>query len=273
MDIYEEVKHFYDSYDGKKRVIGTSVAGRELFAMLIGSENGAVGISQYAIHGREFVTARLALEHIRRGVAHGGVWVVPLVNPDGALLAEVGISSVPEPFKEQVQKIGNFPLWKANLNGVDLNVNFPARWGTGSQNIRTRSFANYIGPRPLSEPESSALAAFTKEVGAAYTLSWHTKGEQIYWEFFQPMLRRRRDKKFATVLGESTGYPLVTVKNSAGGYKDWCIQELKIPAVTVEVGAESLTHPIPVSKLSALLPATLDALYDITNVYGELPFL
>ena len=36
---------------------------------------------------------------------------------------------------------------------------------------------------------------------------------------------------------------------SAGGYKDWCIENLKIPAITIEVGDDRLSHPIKKQKL------------------------
>ncbi len=264
MNVYEEISSFYQSFAGPKRVVGKSVGGRNIYALHIGAKSGPQVISQYAIHGREWVTGLLALYHVRRGVSRGGVWVLPLTNPDGALLSEVGSSSVPAG-TDFFGAAADLPRWKANLAGVDLNVNFCARWGTGTQNLRRPSFANYIGPRPFSEPETIALRDFTLEVMPAATVSWHTKGEEIYWEFHQPSARRRRDKKLAKVLSASTGYPLVTVTGSAGGYKDWCIEALKIPAFTVEVGPDALTHPLGREALPALAARTLDALADLTD--------
>ena len=62
--IYEEIKDFYLNYGGKKCVIGYSLGGRALFAMHAGSLSGRQFISVYAVHAREWITARLALEHI-----------------------------------------------------------------------------------------------------------------------------------------------------------------------------------------------------------------
>ena len=124
--IYEEIKDFYLNYGGKKCVIGYSLGGRALFAMHAGSLSGRQFISVYAVHAREWITARLALEHISRGAAEGwGGWIIPLLNPDGALISQT-----------------KAPLWKANLRGVDLNCNFDAHWGTGTLNTRTRGAHN-----------------------------------------------------------------------------------------------------------------------------------
>ena len=57
MNVYEEVRAFYDGFRGEKRVIGKSREGRDIFALFIGSAGGPVGISTYAMHAREWITA------------------------------------------------------------------------------------------------------------------------------------------------------------------------------------------------------------------------
>ena len=57
--------------------------------------------------------------------------------------------------------INNKPLYKANANGVDLNVNFDAKWGSGESNLTTINDENYIGKHPFSESETKALRDFT----------------------------------------------------------------------------------------------------------------
>ena len=256
MDVYEEVTEFYESYAGEKLVFGHSAEGRALYALFLGKHERPVGISQYAIHGREYITAALALEHIRRGVKRGGVWVLPLVNPDGALLSEKGISTVSAPWRREfllrVNGSEDFSLWKANADAVDLNVNFSARWGTGKSNLTRPAPENYIGSSPFCAPESLALKDFTYRVRPDYTVSWHTKGEEIYWSFHQPFLRAARDKRLAKVLSASTGYPLREAKHSAGGYKDWCVETLKTPAFTVEIGRDEWEHPLGRERLLEL---------------------
>ena len=270
MNVYEEVQAFYHGYRGKKRVIGVSREGREIFALFVGSEGGAVGIGVYAIHAREWITAYLAMQHVRRGLPRGGVWVVPLANPDGALLVQEGAESVPLSRRGGLLYLNggaDFSLWKANARAVDLNVNFDAGWGTGRQNVRAPAPANYIGPAPFSEPETQALRDFTLEQSPSFTVSWHTKGEVIYWRFRQSVLRAMRDKKYAGVLSAATGYPLAEAPGSAGGYKDWCVEKLKIPAFTVEAGRELFSHPLGFSALADIVTKNLDALVKLSYAF------
>ncbi len=265
MNIYDEISQFYEEYRGEKSIIGHSCEGRNLYAFLIGDR--PVGISQYAIHAREWITAYLALAHIRRGVGKGGVWVLPLMNPDGAALCTQGISSVKALWRRELLLRVNggedFSLWKANAEAVDLNVNFDARWGTGKYNLTRPAPANYIGAKPFSAPESLALKDFTYAVRPEFTVSWHTKGEEIYWRFHQPLFRALRDKKHAARLSESTGYPLKEAPRSAGGYKDWCVEKLKIPAMTVETGDDALSHPLGFPALNDILQTCGNALSDL----------
>lgn len=269
MNVYEEIGQFYLAYRGEKKIIGTSCEGRNLYAFFVGKHEKPVGISQYAIHAREWITAYLALAHIGRGIGRGGVWIVPLVNPDGALLCTEGIGSVTETWRRsfllRVNGGEDFSLWKANAEAVDLNVNFDARWGTGKRNVTRPAPEGYVGRKPFCTPESLALKDFTYVVRPDFTVSWHTKGEEIYWRFHQPLLRGLRDKRIAKRLSAATGYPLKEAKHSAGGYKDWCVERLKIPAFTVETGSDALSHPLGFSALGGILKQNYHALEKLTE--------
>lgn len=256
MDIYEKISSFYHSITTEKQIIGKSVLGREIYAVKIGFGR-PTGIVQYAIHGREYIVARLAEKHAALGLHTGSCWLIPLANPDGALLSQCGVSSVTDKKRRNELLILNggedFSRWKANARGVDLNVNFAASWGKGKKNVRTAGAENYIGVRPFSEPETLALKNFTQKIKPDYTVSYHTKGEEIYWYFYQSMRTCPRDKTLAQVLSETTGYPLGDARGSAGGYKDWCIQKLGIPSFTIEAGADTLSHPIGEEGLADIL--------------------
>lgn len=241
--IYDEVKSFYQSYSGYKCVIGYSCQGREIFAFHTGKRTGRQFIAVYAVHAREWITARLALVHLKKGVKSGG-WIIPLLNPDGALISQT-----------------TFPLWKSNVRGVDLNCNFDAEWGSGRLNTKSRGGENCIGDYPFSEPETASLRDFTVKVRPYVTLSFHTKGEEIYWEFCG-----MGDKRGAEIISRATGYKVKKIYGSAGGYKDWCIQKLKIPAYTVECGSDGLCHPI--KKLSKLKKC-YKLLMNFTENYGK----
>ena len=219
--IYEKVTKFYNLYRGKKCVIGYTHENRNIYALHVGEPYGKQFIAVYAVHAREFITAYLALKHAKEGVKGGG-WIIPLLNPDGVQICETRDS-----------------LWKANGRGVDLNCNFPADWGSGRLNTKTRGAENCIGDYPLSECESAALARFTLRIKPAVTLAFHTKGGEIYWEY-----AGAGDIRGAEIIAKHTGYIPKKITGSAGGYKDWCIQSLGIPAYTIECGSDDLKHPI-----------------------------
>ena len=270
MDIYQKTTNFYQSFQGEKTVIGKSLLGRHIYAVKIG-EGRPTGIAQYAIHGREFIVTELAFLHANIGVKKGSFWIIPLVNPDGALLSEVGLGSVSEEKHKQwlltLNGKADFSLWKANARGVDLNVNFPAKWGKGVKNIKTAGAENYIGKKPFSEPESFALKSFTQKIKPDYTVSYHTKGEEIYWYFHQSKANCFRDEKMALALSKTTGYPLKLAKGSVGGYKDWCIRRFKIPSFTIEAGADTLRHPIRKEGLEDIWAKNKDVLSVIAEVF------
>lgn len=241
MNIYEHVISWPVESGADVTTIGKSVCGNALLCAHRGSYDGPQIIITAAIHARECYTALVALEQIARFSADDcGAYFVPLVNPDGALFFEQGLtlgSPVLERFKPYNRQ------WKANANGVDLNCNFDANWGTGAYNKRYVSPSDYIGSAPLCEPESKALVEFTRRVKPAATVSYHCMGGELYWEFFQPPAALKRDGELADRIADRIGVKKVDGHlNSAGGYKDWCVAELGIPAFTIEL-IKSGEHP------------------------------
>ncbi len=271
VDIYEKTALFYRQAKTEKQIVGKSLFGRNIYAVKIG-EGSPVGIAQYALHGREWITAELAFAHYARGVAKGSFWLIPLSNPDGALLSQCGLSSVKSKRaqKRLLQMNGDkedFSLWKANGRGVDLNVNFDAAWGKGVKNVLFPCSENCVGKAPFSETETLALKAFTEKIRPDYTVSYHTKGEEIYWYFHQSMRTCLRDKRLAIRISKETGYPLAYAKGSVGGYKDWCIERLQIPAFTIEAGGDWLKHPIGEEGLNNIVVKNKDVLYALSEEY------
>ncbi len=253
MDIIKQLSVFYKGFNGQKGSIGKSLYGKDIYYFKVRKTDYPKLIFQYAIHGREYITAYLALEHIKdalKRISRGTVYFIPMLNPDG-----VSIS------------LNKNPLYKANANGVDLNVNFDADWGSGALNVRVPSSENYIGKHPFSEPETIALRDFTLKVAPTMTVSYHSKGEEIYWYFNQPLSTRERDIRIATAVSKATGYPLVLTPRSAGGYKDWCIKKLSIPALTIEVGSDNLTHPIKKQSLGEIYQKNKDVVKVLTEIF------
>ena len=224
-------------------IVGYSVLGRPIYGVFKGGYSGGQVLIQAAIHAREGVTAPVVLKMMENYSGSAGVWCLPMVNPDGVELVRVGLDSVADEKKRGfVLEVNggseDFSLWKANINAVDLNVNFPAKWGTGTQNVTYPAPGNYIGAYPLDQPESRALHDFTLKIQPAVTLSYHAKGEVIYkgFECTDPY------PELAQSLGKSTGYGVFSSGGSAGGYKDWFVTTSYLPGVTVEVGDSAASY-------------------------------
>lgn len=246
----ELYKRFYLS-KLEKGIIGCSEEGRRIPYFKVKKTEYPIVICQYAIHAREYITTYLALKSVDYFKKHGKfgtVYFLPCVNPDGVNIC-----------------IKGNPLYKANANMVDLNVNFDACWGKGEKNLKVPNFENYIGKFPFSEKESRALARFTRRVKPDATLSFHSKGQVIYYGFLDSQTNLR-DYKIAKELSKINGYQVEIAKNSVGGYKDWCIQEFKIPSFTVEVGADYLSHPIGINELDEIYWENKDLLLRLTEI-------
>lgn len=230
MNVLQSLECFYQNYNNRKGVIGHSYLGSPIYYFEVFKTTYPTLILTYGIHAREYITTYLAIEQIKHFENFGRVgrvFFIPAVNPDG-----INIS------------LTRCPLYKANARGVDLNVNFDALWGSGSQNVFVSGKENYVGKCPFSEIESKSLACFTLDVKPDMTVSYHSKGEEIYWDFHQKGKRAEQDYQMAKVVKRLTGYKIKSGLASAGGYKDWCVKRLKIPALTIEVGSDDLTHPI-----------------------------
>lgn len=248
--------------------IGNSELGQQIPYIFVGKKNGNYMIVQGAIHAREHLTALLVVNLAKHLVKNpqlsllGGIYFVPMVNPDGVRLCQEGVGFVGDKQRKSnllaINGNSDFSLWKANVDGVDLNVNFDARWGEGAENCFCKSSQNYVGKYPFSARETRALAEFTCKIKPCVTLSYHLKGEEIYWEFGQTSHRRYRDKRYAQAISNYTGYKVVSLSDSVGGYKDWCVEKLHIPSFTVEVGNDKFAHPFPYSQFNVIFQQNAD---------------
>lgn len=252
MSIINKINKTYRRFKGDKGVYGFSTENSPLYYFCVKKTPNPVVLVQYSIHAREHITTHLALKQLKDYLHNGKkgtVYFLPLTNPDGVKIA-----------------LSENKLFKANARGVDLNVNFDAKWGTGESNKLVKGDSDYIGEYPFSEPETRALRDFTLRVKPNITLSYHSKGEEIYYEFFQDKKRKKRDYKIAKKLAKVTGYAIKPTKNSAGGYKDWCIETLKIPAFTIEVGRDNLSHPIGYKYLDEIYEKNKDVINVLTSI-------
>lgn len=114
------------------------------------------------------------------------LYFMPVANPDGLKIAHEDWVNIEKyvPEINQIKRMETFAEWKANGKGIDLNDSFDDE--THSLN---KSY-NY-SPVPCSEGfkgkyaaepiETQVIQKFVSEIRPLMTLSFHTKGDLIYW--------------------------------------------------------------------------------------------
>ena len=234
--------------------IGLSVLGYPLLlfrraGMAAGKRLLVIG----GVHGREEITVPLTLALFRDYRGSMTVDLLPLMNPDGVFLAAGGIGNLPLTKTQRADLIkwnggsDNFRLWKANLRGVDLNVNFDAAWGTGRLNRFSPASENYVGPFPGSEPENQAVLKLLDGGRYDCVLCYHARGEELYHGF-----GGSDHPQAAKALAQFLNYRALTTPNSAGGVKDYWVQQTGKAGFTIEVEPDSRDYH-DLSGLDALI--------------------
>lgn len=239
--------------------IGKSVLNQDIYAIKFEfNPSFRWALVTGGIHAREHLSTDLICLLIKDLLKQDikfeyNIAFVPLINPDGAEFCINGILNLDEKIKEQLIKINHsddFSLYKANANGVDLNNNWDAKFETKYTTKNSPSSQGFYGYSPMSEPEVKALAKFTKKIQPFITINYHLKGEEIYFDFFQDKKSFCRDFEIAKIFSKSTGYKIVsTQEKSSGGFKDWCVNNMNIPSLTIELGDDKFSHPFPYSEL------------------------
>ena len=153
--------------------------------------------------------------------------------------------------------------WKANINGVDLNLQFPAGWENAeeikySQGFNKPAPRDFVGFGPLTEPESLAIYNFTLSHNFSLIIAYHTQGQEIYWNFQD--INPHRGYEIGTRFARSSNYLLTNVpyNSSFAGYKDWFIQTYNRPGYTIESGIGK--NPLPISQFNEIYKNNLGIL-------------
>lgn len=239
-------------------ILGYSTLGQPIHGFHLGNYDGKQIIIEGGIHAREYPASLVVVgitEYLSTQTLNGGIYVIPLVNPDGARLVLDRLDFIPcQKLKDYLLHINDgsldFSQWKANAMAVDLNVNFSALWGEGSQNVFCPAPGNFIGYYPDSEREVRQMIEFTYAVNPSLTLSFHTKGEVIFYGFETLTPEEiKRDEEIANLISSINGYIPTKTVASVGGYSDWVSKYLKVPAFTIEIGPSSAPTPVPLEYL------------------------
>lgn len=261
----------------KRPAAGESVLGKRIPETLVGSGSKRVHYNG-SFHANEWITTAILMTFLNdyllaltnkssiRGLSMSTLYnqtmlsIVPMVNPDGVDLVLNGPPEA-EPWGSRVVELNkgsmDFKAWKANIRGVDLNDQFPARWELEKErNPGVPGPRDYVGEKPLSEPEAIAMAELTKRRDFSKVLAFHTQGKVIYWGFenLEPPESETIVNEFARV----SGYEPVKTIESYAGYKDWFIQDWRRPGFTVELGFG--INPLPLSQFDEIYEDALGIL-------------
>ncbi len=268
------------------REIGRSVMGQTITAVSMGSGPKRVGYNA-AHHANEWITVPVLLRFLEEYAAayatdgsvgdvsarelydRATLHMVPLVNPDGVDLV-TGALSLQDSFYVQALALADhypdipFPEgWKSNISGVDLNLQYPAGWEIARRIKFAQGFTrpgprDYVGSEPLITPENRAMAKWTEEQDFSLTLSFHTQGRVIFWQYENIVVPGA--EAIGASMSEASGYAIESTPYASGhaGYKDWFIQNWRRPGFTIEAGMGE--NPLPLSRFEEIYRENLPIL-------------
>ncbi len=248
-------------------VAGYSVEGRELTLIKLGREDkgdkGDKGQKKIILcgshHAREYITSsylmKMTEEYCKAyysGNNYGKyntkeildkicLYIVPMVNPDGVNLVINGVESVKnqESVAAMAMLRGSYKQWKANINGVDLNRQYPAEWEKKYDEVGKPASESYKGESSATEPEIKAMMELSKSNEFILAASFHTKGSVIYWADRGTVNLIPGVKDMVRRLARLTNYSRMPISEDpsiyGAGYENWFRLQFLRPALCIEL--------------------------------------
>jgi hypothetical protein len=213
--------------------------------------------------------------NITRYVNEHETWIVPLVNPDGHwCVTDLNYTD----WRKNVRdNDGNGHPTAPGFNqpdGVDNNRNYGKAWG-GDGSSNNPGDQVYCGPSAFSEPENQAMRDLALRENFAFSIDYHTYGEEILYVYgfdntthapdeatIIPIASTLRDKIGGNYIYEQANqlYP------AAGNSQDWHYAQYNSFAFIIEMATQFIP---PGSAISGIVAANLrGALYLQDRVDG-----
>lgn len=277
----QDIRTLQSRYGSRMRAesFGASLDGRNLYEIVIGNQNAGKHVMiQAGIHGREYMTPLLVMKQLETALEFYDtanykdeplknmldkvqVHFLPMVNPDGVCISQMGLGGLrsydlrkvmEEGFQKDLEEeraditLDKYVLYcKGNGRGVDLNLNFPANWDNIIMSPGHASYMGYRGESAGSEPETKGVMNLVKKYHWSASVSYHSRGEVIYWDFPGNKVKEE-SRMLAESFADDTGYQLLGA-DGKGGFKDWMqIKDNPVPSITVETGTAEC--PMPFSE-------------------------
>jgi len=254
----EELQEMYPDLVRLKS-IGKTVEGRDIALIELGNGSRRIFLSG-ATHAREYISTSYLMYMIDRyayAYSIGGSFeefniseildnvtfcIVPMVNPDGVNLVQNGIG---------------YTSWKANINGVDLNRNYPNNWYV-NRPVTSPASSLFKGYSPLSEPETKAIMDYLNSNMCWAYLSFHAQGEGIYgWNDSNAGYYPQFNSMVSRIINASGFKKLTDTSNTDyGTFGDTVRETFLKPTLTMELCNYVGSYPYPNEDFDkAWLPA------------------
>lgn len=253
--------------------IGISHDNRELFMIKIGYGNKTI-ICSAGVHARETINPIVLLRIIEE-YANSYYWYksinginlrslfeeyslifVPLLNPDGYMIAMYGYDAIRNNILKQkcISKQVEHQEWKYNARAIDLNRNFPSVNFKPTKEMRSS----------LSENETKALVYVFNQYKSLSYIDFHSRGESIF--YFRQELNHeynKRQREIALAIKAVTGYELenpsdeIPINDSGGNTVHYYCEMFKMPSITVETVKEDEVFPLDIKLRDAVFEQIL----------------
>ena len=231
--------------------IGMSEQGRKIPVIRLGDPEAEHQVlMQGAMHAREHFTAWLLMALADHSLSQGYTsdvcyHIIPMSNPDGVILSQTGVLDDAQTEIYEADLAAGYTKasptlyaqqWKANALGIDLNRNFSSGWEVSLERPAASS-EKYRGDAPFSAAESRALRDYTLQFDFDATISVHSHGSVIYYQYGNRQPVNSQSYDLALAVQGVTGYEPISYDGTTGaGYKDWAMDALGIPSLTLEIG-------------------------------------
>ena len=250
----QEIEDFLKEINGRfpeisKLVsIGNSLEGRNIWAIKI-SDNPEVDEVEPVIlynsmhHAREVMTPEIGIDMVEylltrygsddkvtKWVDENEIWIVPMLNVDG---------------NNRVWN-GDF-MWRKNTRngyGVDINRNYPFKWGTCNGSSGATWSQTYRGPSAASEPETRALMGLVENIKPIFDISYHSYSELVLYPYGCQGEKTQTHqiisgigRKIGQILNYTAGTPWEILYGVDGGDVDWMYAEHQVIPYVIELNS------------------------------------
>jgi len=207
------------------------------------------------VHARERVNPKLLVKQIEYYAEEKlmpenmVIHYIPLVNPDGYDLSLFeGIST------EHLESIEdqNYPRWKSNIRGVDINRNFPdvyldletLTWKDSWGRVDNKAYISeepsgkyYFGDFAGSEVETQIMMNYMNRYKFEMFLDYHSQGEVLFAsKWFMSDAFNEKTLTLANTIVDLNGYaiPKRTGGYSSGFTSNYMVNRHRVPSITIE---------------------------------------